>query len=725
MIKKSLSLLFLGQLLAISLYGLSAFKELSVENLLYNNKSALALNFGDRPKDYEFFLAHLLEESIDIYRIIYINDNKITIYTSDLTFNGRISINNGRLPNDNTNEFISNFNTNEENQVGLIQNAYPNTEITICNLNSSRNFPMDGIYYVSTTDFEVLETILSELNDTIYNVELLYINNKTIFEQIFLSVYSIRFILASVLIFLCVLVLLIQYSISQLKPSAILLIHGYSKNKLRKIITLNTLNPLLKSSFIAYLLSIVYSALSINYRVVFLLELSLYIISMCLMFIFLYTAIINIFISLYLKILTTNNILKGKKPYYIVQAFNHMLKIIFIVFIFLTVDSSLASFKKLKYKLEALHNWEKAENIYKTVISYVGQYDNLAIDLELANNLVLLHDQLANSNNAFIINSNKIYYLDSRVNTYFSSSDMPPPEISPHGYSIEISPNYLNINPIITIDNESAQDYIKYDDNICNILVPEYLQPCEKDIFDEYLEYFYFNKVSVDNIYNRELGIDINTTPIKDLDINIIYVKNNQMYFSFDSRVRLEHNNMIKDPIAVIYIGSIHPSFLSSNFTHSYYFYTDAIDAYNEILPHLLEYDLAQVIQRLVSVYDENGETIAKLHKSYIQSIIFALFLVIANIAITYSLIVNYFEKNKFKLFIKSLFGYSIIKRNIFFISILIIYISLVTAALLPSLGFKILLFSLLIMIIDISTLLITEYMLLNKSFNNNLKGKH
>ncbi|EAG7250512.1 bacteriocin immunity protein, partial [Listeria monocytogenes] len=77
----------------------------------------------------------------------------------------------------------------------------------------------------------------------------------------------------------------------------------------------------------------------------------------------------------------------------------------------------------------------------------------------------------------------------------------------------------------------------------------------EKDIKNTFLDYFYFQKVEVANIYNKALDLPAVALSKEDLSVNIIYAENNQDYFSYDSNTGDFRTGNITDPIAIVYTG--------------------------------------------------------------------------------------------------------------------------------------------------------------------------
>lgn len=101
---------------------------------------------------------------------------------------------------------------------------------------------------------------------------------------------------------------------------------------------------------------------------------------------------------------------------------------------------------------------------------------------------------------------------------------------SPAGRNIQIDENYLKRNPIQTCNGKAISKLIDYDQNTLNILVPEQYKKYEKKIIKNYKENFYFQKVTIDNYFRKNINKPKNMLKKDKLSINIIYVKSNQSY---------------------------------------------------------------------------------------------------------------------------------------------------------------------------------------------------
>lgn len=256
--------------------------------------------------------------------------------------------------------------------------------------------------------------------------------------------------------------------------------------------------------------------------------------------------------------------------------------------------------------------WEKYKNFYSTAVKYSGEDESKKKYLEIAEKSALLFPALEEKANAFVMEAYNYQSIDENGTPLYEQNNLSyPVEIAPNGCSIRVSKNYFKYNPIYTADGSDLVERIVYDDLTLNMLVPEKYKNMEEQIIDAYLENFYFEKVTATNDYNEMAGIDdVLDVSKNDLKINIIYVKDNQKYFTFRNDCAVMTENTVVDPVVQIYTSNIHCNYAHSILTQWCFFYSEKEspdEVYNDILPILKEYK-AENIQRVDSVYDENVE---------------------------------------------------------------------------------------------------------------------
>ncbi|MCL1989712.1 MAG: DUF1430 domain-containing protein [Defluviitaleaceae bacterium] len=727
--KKILFFLFVIQLSVMSLYGTLLFHGNAYHSLFMDDVVNVTLNFGNQIENYERFLSLMAEEEIQVSRVVYrefdFTRSNVIFYTTDLTLNGLVHLQTGRFPKEGTSEFISTFETGELTQVGIIESLLPDLELTISGIENPQNFTLDGNYYLHTDDLQHVQRLLTELDAFLLFTEVWYFGESTSnFLMRGLGILSyqqaVEFVFISFMMVVIMIGASIQYVISQLKSSSIFLLHGYSIEKVIQVIVIDVLKLFFISLLMSYLVFIGY-VLYMN-QGTFILAMTPYFLLLGSILMLLYLMVIVLTVRLYLKKESATRLIKGKKPYLLMQLFNHGLKLMFIFFFLMTFQSSIHMLNHLNIRLDNLSHWELARGVYRINVSQVGHLGavDFVIDRDYSMRKIAFYEAMSEQFMGFFMNPGGIEDIDDDFSPYEGINVL----TSPHGNRITISPNFLKLNPIEALNGIPIIDQLVWDDNVFNLLVPERLRSYEEEIVENYLGHFYLQVVHVSNIYNRNLDLPLNETTIEAFSLNLIYVEADQYYFSFDSWVRPGTGGRILDPIAVIHTGNFDPSFVNSNMTSSFYFQTDALNPYEAILPLLVEHGLDAAIPRVNSVFDENARTVALIQDEFVRAVGFTLILVIANLTVTYHLMASYFERNKFKLFLKGKLGYSPIKRNQFFIVGFLGYTIPFVVIATSNAGKGLLITGFFFIVIDLLFALIFEKYLQKKSFSEIMKGE-
>lgn len=251
--------------------------------------------------------------------------------------------------------------------------------------------------------------------------------------------------------------------------------------------------------------------------------------------------------------------------------------------------------------------WSEYKHIYQTVVHYTGENESTTKYLEIAERSAELFPLLEDNANAFVMDAYNYQSIDDNGTALYTMNGMDyPQEIDPNGQSIRVSKNYFQYNPIATVDGSDLVEQIIYDDLTLNILVPEQYRDMEEQIIVAYREDFYFEKVKATNDYNEMAGIDkVLSIPEESLNVNIIYVKDGQKYYTFRSDCAVLTDNWITDPIVKIYTSNIHCNYAHSFMSQWLYFYSDAEnaeDAYQVIEPYVIQCGAENSIQDVVLI---------------------------------------------------------------------------------------------------------------------------
>jgi len=257
--------------------------------------------------------------------------------------------------------------------------------------------------------------------------------------------------------------------------------------------------------------------------------------------------------------------------------------------------------------------WEECKSLYTTVVHYSGEDDSTEKYLEIAERSQELLKLLEENVDAFIMNAYNYQSMDDEGTPLYTMNGLSyPVEIAPNGQCIQVSKNYFHFNPIETADEGNLEDQLTYDDLTLNVLVPEKYRDMESQIIEAHRADFFFQKVTAENDYNEMAGIDKRSEVTEnDLKINVIYVKDNQKYFTYRTDCAAQTDNWITDPVVQVYTHNIHCNYAHSAMSQWVYFPSDAGNtegAFTEIQPFISQCGTEDSFQKVESVY-ENSKT--------------------------------------------------------------------------------------------------------------------
>lgn len=720
-LKKIIYVLFTIELLVVSILGFNIVKDNETNGILYKDTTSIVIifeNYFKLQKDYSQWIKEIAEENdVVISKYIFNDDERLSIYTTDTSLNGNIKLQSGRLPKENSNDFISNINTNSPNQVGKFSTLNQDQSIMISDFGKISEVGEAGVFNISTQNEDVLNKILEELNGdgTILKAK---IHDKYNESNLYLNPSIIKNLILTIL---CFFATIVHYSVSISRDVSILRLNGYSRLDIILKVIKDIIAIMGLSALTAYSVYVIYT-LKLNMFI----RVSAYFIMFAMICI-----LSNIIISTVIVSLNTRKskyvlALKGKKSYGITNIMHFTLKFIFVLFLILSINSCILNYDILQTQLDNLSEWDKAKNVYNIQLKYTGE-ESLSKEEVIRNaKITSFYKQLVDERDAFLIDASNFYQDENGVYSYEDNSEGKNPDISQYGKNITINKNYLEVNPIYA-NGKEVFDLIDYSDNTINLLVPKKFQEYEERIKEEFIELFYFKKVEVDNMYNEELNMELNDTQKSELNANIIYVDNDQSYFTYDSTIMSDNRNIIDDPIAIIDTDNVNESEYLSYISRCVYFESKELDAFADIGPIIKAQNVEANIQSLHGVYNEYGLGINRLENALRSEIFTIIIIAISNLMITYNIVVSYYERNKYKLYIKKLFGYSAISRNILLILSLVLVniIPITIAASIISVKTKITLFGLLILFVEIVIAMLLDRIISNSSFSKIIKGEH
>ena len=318
----------------------------------------------------------------------------------------------------------------------------------------------------------------------------------------------------------------------------------------------------------------------------------------------------------------------------------------------------------LKKSEESLSSWKNTANLYNICDTYSPIYEDLALEDEHNDKILKVYQDLSDLGKVFIIDTlnyertptlikdDESLDYNYKINVK-NNKDL----YSPYGQNILVDKNYLKRNLVRTYtDQRDVLEEIDYDKDTLNILVPQKFKQYENIIKDSFKEWFYFQKVYIFNMYKEIRGKKLSEKKMEDLKINLIYIQNNQSYFTYNPFSGDSSNN-IKDPIVTVYTENMDNSVLAATLGRSIFLESEnPYTTLKEVKNITQKYNINE-LNSILSIYDKKGEQIndiKDIRDRLILNIVFLSFiLVMLTLVITYV----YYKSNISKIIIKSLHG--------------------------------------------------------------------
>lgn len=242
--------------------------------------------------------------------------------------------------------------------------------------------------------------------------------------------------------------------------------------------------------------------------------------------------------------------------------------------------------------------------------------------------------------NALISQESKMYYMQDHRKPW-----------APEMNSVDINNNYLKQNPIYD-ENGKRIDLTEYENKfVMTILVPEKYKRVEKEVIDSYQKYCDFRSEFT----------------AQKLSLQLIYVKDNQKYFSMNPLLAADKNFEYVDPIAIVINNcSIAPDSASAYMTQGYYYFhidnpNDPYESMNETIKKLGMENNFITIASLYNFVEQKFYSTAQLMNIYF---ILAVICTVPYVVSLLATITNYIERKKQILAVKYINGCSFFKLH-------------------------------------------------------------
>lgn len=718
----SLFLIFLFSLINIKIYDY-----LEHSKIFYDGGTDISIFLDKNKAKGQFFEDEEILEKFNyiqkkyetyISRYIFTNENELNVYTTDMSMNQKIKIKKGNPPKNNSNEFLSNKFISQKSQSGVFNffnNKYDIKIFGINNLGLIGSF--DGYYHIGTTDSQKIKEITSYLNQSLGNTNIVGIYDQTDNIVTILDYMITDFKALSILIFISLIIfvfMIIKYAIKQSKKMILFNIHGYSFFKVINYYS-KKIGKLLSICFLlsGFILGIYFFSMQ---KLYYLKDFIIFNVFFVLFLFIVSLTIMGLMYIVQIKFYNANKILNGFRPFSIITSLQFILKysiLTFLVFVFINLNENTLI---LNQKIQATKSWDKAQDMYQVVTKFTT--NDLKKKRPIEKRAFYVYKDFNENMNGILADFSNYSNLFDDEYLFQANSDEESGYYHINGKSIIVNKNYLVENDIEVKNGERFLSKLVYDENTLNILVPKTLKNFEDKIYLNFLDDFYYKKVEVSNIYNEELNIPLNQTKKEDLKVNIIYINNNIKYFTYDSTIMEENQNQVIDPIVVVDAFNFDYSFYYSKLTNSCYFKSTNLNPMDDFRPYVLKHNMGSSYNKVKAIYNQRAVEIDKLKSEISLMKYIGMFLIILFLFSIYIFNIAYYEQYKYPIYIKRIFGYSMIKINK---NILALSLILTTLILIPlSIAVYIKLF---IIIFDIVCMIFFSEIIHQKNFNTVIKG--
>jgi putative ABC transport system permease protein len=704
--KKVIYLLFTTLFIVVSFLSIKQFEFLqfqSFNNYDNDEKWNIIIKEGNPKKskleNFKTLEKTALEANVNLQRISYekygSNLNKVVYYVvfSDPNqYFKKLKLKSGKFLDKNsaTNNFLSTMQTNNKNQIGQLELFHSFDPIEIRPMIASEKIKdIKGTYTLSgKNNAESFKKIAIKNG---FTIEIFKEESKNLITN-----YPYEKMMYTGSLILCLLIMLAMlYDVGNIyKEIAVRYMFGYNFFNIGVYLFIKYVKILI-SSFITIILVIIIFLYYYNqYQqfsnfLIFLLKNMAY-----LSLIFL---LIFIVIWLVTKSINIPLMIKNKKPVKMFFYLNIIVRFVLSIYLVLGLQQGISTFQELSNTTSQKEKWSLLKEY--SYLGVIANSDgvNFQNDKEKIKNFQNLYKNFE-SQGAFFI-SPSVYYLNNNSDIPLNSNPW-----GMDGKKVEINENYLSINSIIDINNKQVE-IPEPKKNEINVLVPKKFQEYEKDIKSAI-------ELDYEGIYN-----------IKDpepVNVNIIYVKNNQSYFTYATNFAQDNNHEIIDPIAVIVNDQFDPAILAINITMGYGYYlkvSDNNEPFGKIKNTIEQNNLNDIWEPISLAYSNVELKIANdIEELQLTAIYCILFLILAAVLLFFSS-VYYLEINKQSLAIQWIFGYNFFEKHYLVYLLILVFWNLIFMFCF----FKVnnaLLLGFIIIGLTIFDILLTSILLIRKEYN-------
>ncbi|WP_242311543.1 DUF1430 domain-containing protein [Bacillus cereus group sp. BfR-BA-01331] len=610
----------------------------------------------DKIENFEILSKIAMQAKVNLQRtsheIATNKQEKIVYYVALYDYNQyfkQLKLKTGKFLNSNSNPdtFLSTIQTNNKNQIGQIEIFHNFNPIEIRPMIAAASIKdIRGTYNLNNSENIKLFKQMAENNG--FSIKITKKESISVFTE-----YPYQTMIYTTSFVLCLLLLLaMSYDVmNNYKAIAIQYMHGDSFLQIGLYLLRRYVNVILGSFLLASMSLLIYLHYYNQYQQI-VPFLSFWIKNISLLFLIILIIIIITWLGS--KNIHISQMIKNKKPIKLFFYSNLGIRFILAVFLILALQQGISTFSELKRTITQQEKWKLMKD-YASLGMEVGAGDRFDIKNEdNLNRFKNLYKELEDQGAIYIAPS---YY-------YFNQKDN---ELNPNPWGIEgkqivINKNYLSLNPIYGIDYNKVQ-LPKPNKSEITVLVPKRYEEYQEDI-----------KTTVKKDYSMML----NHENPNSVQIKILYVKNEQSYFTFTTQMAVDTNHQIIDPIVVILTHEFEPMYTSSSIAMGYGYYTKNVAnefPFKKTKETIEKYNFDNIWSPVSIAYSLVEQKISNdTEKLQLTIISCTLFLVLSAVLLFFSAI-YYLEMFKQVLALQWVFGYSFFeKHNVVYLALLVFW---------------------------------------------------
>lgn len=618
--KKIILILILAISLAFSLITINIFKELSFFNTIIKDHDKINFSYSSEHKKHtddasKYFRKIANNHHVGLTKVTYTGEN-------DVLFN--------------TNEKKLLNKRDNKHQLNLFDSKI---NITVENLANTHHLTEEGTYYLtgSSTDKEkVIALINKNVGETVS------IETEDFLSYLTIDTYSFSFLM---LLGILVIIAYCHYLQRNKYNYKTLADFGYS---VREIV--NFIFRDLKQTLISY--AIIFVMVGIGIYIIIYNDVNLF----KPVIIFIFTIIAGLILLSLITFINISIFMKGfyknqTQPNITLFIYTYiLLAIVMTVFFTTSVNQLLSNSKEYRSIASSMKNWDYTKNVYKIVKAENGAHHKKSIELTQDKKFEKLFK--SKNNFGFLIDTENFMGEDEGDPLYLVNEEEDS-NIEADGKTITIDENYLKLHKRENINGKDVLNQIVHKKYTRNILVPIKFKSDEKKIVKNFKEDFNFKRTLSDNSEKIK-------TPV---DINIIYVRNNIKYPTYEQTIGGK-DNKIKAPIAIVETGNVSKRNFQHYMAMCYFFESKSKQPYNDIEPILKKYHLTSDLPAIESVYNTKIDEMKEIKGEIVKYVVLALLTLISFIIALITAIYLYFVNWKYTIFIKYNLGYSTLSTH-------------------------------------------------------------